>query len=308
MNVKIESVGTEIPGAAPLAKRGSISLSVRAARKSLKRAGLEPNMVGILINSSVYKDENIGEPAVAAFIQRDIDANPLSDGTTSTFSFDILDGGCGLISGMELINGFISSGDVDHGLIVTSDVNPSLKYTIGFKFKNSAAAVVLGRSNNGSGFKKFKQYDYLEHMDELKSIVEFQKDPRKNFVGMRRMRNILTIEETPQFRSSAFKRSMESLDRFLSEMNMKMNEIDLIIPSQYPRGLPEEIAAKTGLGSEKVVALPKKYGLLYSSGPGFGLRWAMKKGIWDRSVNVIFLGVSPGIKNSLCLYINERTG
>jgi 3-oxoacyl-[acyl-carrier-protein] synthase-3 len=267
---------------------------------------LEPGKVGILIHSSIYKDENIGEPAVASFIQRDIDANQLSDGTSSTFSFDILDGGCGLISGMELIDGFISSGEIEHGVVVTSDVNPSVRNTIGFKFKNSASAIVLGRSDNGSGFRSFHQYEYPEHMDELKSTVEFMKDPRRNFVGMRRMRNILRIEESPSFRSSVFEKVTGSLDRFIDDSDIQMKDVDLIVPIQYPEGLPDHIAGKTGLGNKKVVELPKHYGPLYTTGPGFALRWAMKKGFWDRSRNIVFIGISPGIKVLCALYRNER--
>lgn len=304
MSAKIESVGTEIPGGGPLAKRSAITLSVRAAKKSLKRAGIKPNDIGLLINSAVYKDENIGEPAVASFIQRDIEANPMSDGTTSTFAFDILDGGCGLISGMELIEGFISSGDVERGIIVTSDVNPKVRNTVGFKFKNSAAAILLGPAGNDEGFIKFKQYEYPEDMDRLKSTVEFRKDPRRNMFGVRRMRNILTIEEAPEYRSSIFERTKGSLDLFMKEIDMKMKDFDLVIPSQHPKGLPEEIARIMEIDKQKVISLPKNYGRLYTTGPGFALRWAMKKGIWDRSKNVLFIAVGPGIKVSLGLYEN----
>ncbi|MBN1390918.1 MAG: hypothetical protein JXA22_09795 [Candidatus Thermoplasmatota archaeon] len=304
MSAKIESAGTEVPGGTPLAKRNAIALSVRAARKSLKSAGLEPSKLGVLINSSVYKDENIGEPAVAAFIQRDLGANPMPMGGATTFSFDIIDGGCGLITGMEIIDGLISCGEIEHGIVITSDVNPSSRYTVGFKFRNSAAAVVLGRSDDGSGFVRFRQYEYLEHHQEFSSNVTFRKDPRKNFVGVRRMRNILTIEESKEFRSLAMDRSMDSISLFLEEVGMDAGDIDLVIPSQYPVGLPQEIEKRTRIGTGKVVVVPKNYGVLYSSGPGFGLHRAIKDGIWGRSRNILFLGVSPGLKVSLGLYLN----
>ncbi|MGA1866002.1 MAG: 3-oxoacyl-[acyl-carrier-protein] synthase III C-terminal domain-containing protein [Thermoplasmatota archaeon] len=304
MSAKIESVGTEVPSGAPLVKRNAINLSVRAARKSLKRAGIEPSMIGVLINSSVYKDENIGEPAVAAFIQRDLGANPMPKGSATTFSFDIIDGGCGLITGMEIIDGLISCGEIEHGIVITSDVNPSSRYTIGFKFRNSAAALVLGRSDSRSGFVRFQQYEFLEHFDERRSNVAFQKDPRRNFIGVRRMRNILTIEEAKEFRTSAIERSVGSIGLFLEEAGLDIADVDLVIPSQYPVGLPQEIEKRTGIGQGKVAILPVNYGVLYSSGPGFALRWAMKEGLWERSENVLFLGVSPGLKVSLGLYRN----
>ena len=306
MSARIDSVGTEIPGGAPLAKRGAISLSVRAGRKSLKRAGIEPREVGLLINCSVYKDENIGEPALASFIQRDLDANPMSDGKVSTFSFDIMDGGCGLITGMEIVDGFISSGDIEHGIVITSDVNPSPKHTVGFKFKNSAAAVVLTRSKDGSGFAGFRQFEFPDLRKEQSAKVNFQKDPRKNFMGVRRMRNILTIEESPKFNELVMEKASASLKEFLDSMDMGSGDVDLLIPSQYPIGLPRELSKSSGIPSDKVVNLPRNYGTLYSSGLGFGLRWSMKKGMWEPARNIVFLGVSPGMKVALALYRNGK--
>ncbi|MGA1819816.1 MAG: 3-oxoacyl-[acyl-carrier-protein] synthase III C-terminal domain-containing protein [Thermoplasmatota archaeon] len=306
MSARIDSVGTEIPGGAPLAKRGAITLSVRAGKKSLKRAGLEPREVGLLINCSVYKDENIGEPALASFIQRDLEANPMSDGKVSTFSFDILDGGCGLITGMEIVDGFISSGEIEHGIVITSDVNPSPKHTVGFRFKNSAAAVVLTRSRDGSGFAGFRQFEFPEIRKEQSARVNFQKDPRKNFIGLRRMRNILTIEESAEFRDLVMKKAAESLKEFLNGMDLGPKDVDLLIPSQYPVGLPQELSRSSRIPPEKVVTLPRNYGTLYSSGLGFGLRWAMKRGSWDKARNIVFLGVSPGLKVALALYRNSK--
>jgi len=305
MSARIDSVGTEIPGGAPLAKRSAITLSVRAGRKSLKRAGLEPSEVGLLINCSVYKDENIGEPALASFIQRDLDANPMSDGKVSTFSFDIMDGGCGLITGMEIVDGFISSGEIDHGIVITSDVNPSPKHTMGFKFKNSAAAVVLTRSKDGSGFSSFKQYAYPELRVEQSARVNFRKDPRRNIIGVRRMRNILDIEESPKFRELAMEKASASLQKFLESMDLEAGDVDLLIPSQYPVGLPRELSKSSGIPADKVVMLPNNYGTLYSSGLGFALRWAMKKEMWKGAKNIVFLGVSPGMKVALALYRNH---
>jgi 3-oxoacyl-[acyl-carrier-protein] synthase III len=99
-------------------------------------------------------------------------------------------------------------------------------------------------------------------------------------------------------------RSKESIERFMGEIDMRLETIDLVIPSQYPSGFLEEIGKMAGIGIEKVISLPKNYGRLYTTGPGFALRWAQKNGYWDRSKNILFLGVGPGIKVSLGYYRN----
>jgi 3-oxoacyl-[acyl-carrier-protein] synthase-3 len=51
-------------------------LAVAAAKTCLHRAGRAPGDVDLLINAGIYRDRNMGEPALAALIQQDIGANP----------------------------------------------------------------------------------------------------------------------------------------------------------------------------------------------------------------------------------------
>ena len=60
--------------------------------------------VDMLINAGIYREDNMGEPALAALIQEDIGANrgqpPI--GGHGTFSFDLMNGTCGVISAIQL--------------------------------------------------------------------------------------------------------------------------------------------------------------------------------------------------------------
>ena len=117
MGSKIEEIALSIP-LFNLTRKSAITLSSRAAKRCLKKAGLVPANLGILINTGIYRDSHIAEPAVASLIQRRIGANPVLSGIDTicsnnhagTFSFDLNNGGCGLISGMRLVDGFIQSG------------------------------------------------------------------------------------------------------------------------------------------------------------------------------------------------------
>ena len=55
----------------PTARR----LADAAARACLAHAGREPGDVDMLINAGIYREDNMGEPALAALIQEDIGAN-----------------------------------------------------------------------------------------------------------------------------------------------------------------------------------------------------------------------------------------
>jgi 3-oxoacyl-[acyl-carrier-protein] synthase III len=83
----------------------------------------------MLINAGIYREDSMGEPALAALIQEDIGANPGEPpvGGDGTFSFDLLNGACGVITAIQLESGLLRSGVIRLGAIVTSDVEPDAK-------------------------------------------------------------------------------------------------------------------------------------------------------------------------------------
>ena len=82
----------------------------------------------MLINTGIYREDSMGEPALAALVQEDIGANrgqpPI--GGHGTFSFDLINGTCGVISAIGFEAGLLRSGVIRLGAIVTSDVDPNL--------------------------------------------------------------------------------------------------------------------------------------------------------------------------------------
>jgi len=144
--------------------RGSIHLTAKAAKSCLKKAGLNPSCLGLVINTGIYRDKNIIEPAIATFIQRKIGAKPLllrnnriaCNRSDTTFSFDLNNGGCGLVSALELVNGFVQSGEIRRGMVVTGDAEPFRGLSKSFEFTTAAAAIILSAASDGEGFMKFK--------------------------------------------------------------------------------------------------------------------------------------------------------
>lgn len=57
-------------------RRGARRLAVAAARRALRRAGLTPADVDLLVNAGLYHERLLGEPALAALVQDDLGANP----------------------------------------------------------------------------------------------------------------------------------------------------------------------------------------------------------------------------------------
>ena len=106
----------------------SIRLSARAARQCLNDSQTDPFVIGLLINTGVYRYKNTGEPSIAALVQREMSAyKPVNNNTIksgSTFSFDINNGGCGFLTGIEIIHSAIVNGEINYGMVVAGDSEP----------------------------------------------------------------------------------------------------------------------------------------------------------------------------------------
>jgi len=134
----------------PTARR----LADAAARNCLEHARKEPGDIDMLINAGLYREDNMGEPALAALIQEDIGANPGQPpvGGQGTFSFDLLNGICGVISATQLEAGLLRSGVIRLGAIVTSDVHPNLVDPRSAPFRAAGGAMLLSWDDSIAGF------------------------------------------------------------------------------------------------------------------------------------------------------------
>src|SRR5690242_13422024 len=114
MGTCIESVVTT-SSSSGLFRSGSLHLAEAAARACLERATRRPDELDLLVNTGVYKEKNMAEPALAAIIQEDIHANPghpPRHGHHGTFSFDVANGGCGCLTATHLADSFLRDGRI----------------------------------------------------------------------------------------------------------------------------------------------------------------------------------------------------
>ena len=127
-------MGTHIEAACAQAGKRTRRATARrladdAARTCFSLAGCQPSDVDMLINVGVYREDSMGEPALAALIQEDVGANlghPPTGGP-GTFSFDLLNGACGVITAAQIESGLLRSGVIQLGAVVSSDVQPELE-------------------------------------------------------------------------------------------------------------------------------------------------------------------------------------
>lgn len=293
MGSKIEAVDVAFPG---LFRRGSISMETRAAKGCLRKAGVDPNDVGLLINAGIYRDDHIGEPAIAAFLQRKVGINEEFKGGKYSFSFDLSHGGCGMLTALMVLDGFITSGVAARGMVVAGDTEPVPGESMGYEFSSAAAAVLITAGRHDEGFRCFRSYTNSRYIDLFCGRIEWQEEKK---------RNRLIIREETAYRDACVEWADDALREFRKEMSLDLDDIHLVISSQSPPGFVSHFGERTGL-TNRMVDATAECGNVHTAGVGVALNRSIEEGKFLAAVNILFLTVGAGITASLALYRNRR--
>ena len=133
----------------------SVERGSRAVAAAIAAAGLRPEEIGAIINTGVYRDSNMVEPAIAALIQKKAGVGlEYAAGSVPSFSFDLMNGAVGVLNAAQVAGALLATGSADHVVIVSGDAHPSLDPAgqDGFPFATVGAALVLRHISGPAGF------------------------------------------------------------------------------------------------------------------------------------------------------------
>jgi 3-oxoacyl-[acyl-carrier-protein] synthase III len=263
----IESIGVTAGGRR---RRGKArKLADAAAVMALDRAGLTAGEIDLLLNAGLYHDRNLGEPALAALIQEDIGANPEDPhgGGHGTFSFDVANGSCGMLTGLQIADGFLRAGSIRHALVVASDANPGRRLAPGFPFAPAGAAIVCGWRPGDEGIQGFRfapapqgeAGDGARPDGGLRATVAFDGG-----------RNRLAIDEAPGFAAAAAAWAAEVASKLLADHGLAPTDVDLVVANPSTLEFLDALAARLGAAPATVVAGPQ-IGPVHTAGLGVAL-------------------------------------
>src|SRR4051812_38621968 len=134
-------------------RHSALQLAVSAASSCLQEARRDADDLDLLVNAGIYRDKNLGEPALAALIQEDIGANPEDPhgNAHGTFSFDISNGTCGILTALQIVDGFLKSHMISCALITASDADPGHGMSDHFPFSPVGAALLCNWTDDDYG-------------------------------------------------------------------------------------------------------------------------------------------------------------
>jgi 3-oxoacyl-[acyl-carrier-protein] synthase III len=301
-------MGTRIDAASALASRGRRKPTARrladeATRRCLALAGREPADVDMLINTGVYREDNMGEPALAALIQEDIGANlgqPPAGGQ-GTFSFDLFGGTCGVLSAIQLEAGLLQSGVIRLGAIAASDVYPDLGGPGLAGFQPAGGAMLLSWDDSIAGFTSFHMQTFPEYADLFVSGLAWQRR-RGGAPRAAAGRSQMVIDEKPGYHARLVDCAEEATHRFLHRVGLGIDGIDLLVPAPAAADFLDALRVRLGVAGDRVAFTAEDLAGAYTTGPIAALQAAIKSGRLGEARNVLMLAAGAGITVALALY------
>jgi 3-oxoacyl-[acyl-carrier-protein] synthase III len=302
-------MGTHIDAAVVLTSHGVRKPTARrladaAARACLARAGRQAREIDMLINTGVYREDHMGEPALAALVQEDIGANLARPpaGGHGTFSFDIANGTCGVISAIQLQTGLLQSGVIKLGLIVASDVDPDFKKSASAPIQPTGGAVLLSRDDSMAGFSDFYSETFPEYAGMLVSGLMWQRRRGPRSPSGATGQSQLVVREQPGYQARCADCAEEATRRFLDRLGMRVDEIDLLVPAPATPEFLDSLRVRLGVPGDRVSFTAEDMAGAYTAGTIAALEAATKSGKLAEARNTLLLAVGAGITVALALY------
>jgi len=259
-----------------------------AVRNCLKGEPMGPDGLDMLINTGIYPDNHLQEPAFASLLQgnQPVAIHGLME---KTFSFD-LQSGEGVVMALSVLNGFLESGKIERGMVVAGDVEPIQGQSNQFNYVGHSGAVLVEKGGRNEGFSGFHQDIYPQFIKDYHSYSNYVDNELK-----------LIINQSDRYLDHCIQCAEESIENFLRKMGVDSKAIDLFISSQSPVGFSKHLAYQYGKHRLNLLHEEKEF---YSA----GLIMALKRARLDQenceTGQVMFVSVGPGITVNLALYQN----
>jgi 3-oxoacyl-[acyl-carrier-protein] synthase-3 len=268
----------------------ALRLAVDATADVLRDAGRKATEVDLLINAGLYHDRNLGEPALAPLIQDDanINADDPHPGGIGSFSFDVANGACGVLTALEVAGGFLASRTIATAVVVASDADPGRRLAPGFPYDPAAGALVCRWTDDDHGFNLIRWRNRPDDGATFRSTI-----------GMDRGRNVLTITEDPSFAESVGELASEVSEEVLDAERMPVSDVDLIVASPARPAFTKTLSAQLGVPDDRIITEgPTLHTVAFLA----ALERAIREGHLSLGNTVLFVCGAAGLTAGASLY------
>lgn len=224
-------------------RHSALHLAVSAAKSCLHDARRDAGAVDLLVNTGIYRDKNLAEPALAALIQEDVGANPEDPhgDEHGTFSFDISNGTCGILTGLQIVDGFLRSHTISCALITASDADPGHGMSEHFPFSPVGAALLCRWTDDDYGLGRVSWVNDPDDGENFQATVGSDG------------RNVLRFRESPVLDERLAAAAAQAARNCLHDSALALSDIDIIIAAPARHRYRAVLATHLDIAPERIV-------------------------------------------------------
>ncbi len=262
-------------------------LAVEASKKALSQARLSAEEIDLIIVATVTPDNFT--PSTACIVQDKL-------GAKNAWAFDINAACTGFIYALKLGKSLIRSGEAKNALIIGAE---TLSKALNWEdrgscvlFGDGAGATVLTSTEEDCGIKCVNVKSDGSKGDSLviqglplNSPFKDGREVSKNYINM-------NGREIFKFATKVME---ESIVEILEKENIKIEEIDAIIPHQANLRIIDYVGKRLGIPREKFVTNLQNYGNTSGASIPIALCEAIDDGKVKRGDNIIMVGFGGGL-------------
>jgi 3-oxoacyl-[acyl-carrier-protein] synthase-3 len=292
VSIRIQATGIS----APNGSIGSIAHAVLAAKNCIAQAGVALNAIDLMVNVGVYRDNNLCEPSVCALIQNRLGLclNPEQVATGSmVLSFDLMNGACGLVNALQVVDAVLHARGLERALLVSSDAHPSGEQPQGFPIAHAGAALLVERSPNSAGFQAFS-IQTSERFEGQLGFCDLQRHGKNS-------RFCVEVQRDPTYVEHLLAFSKKQVAAFIQGQNLDPEDLELIVSQPSP-GFAAQLAESLGAGLAPGAETLSNWGDTHTSALGLGCHLAMEKSAFESGKQVLLVGAGTGLTVACALY------
>jgi 3-oxoacyl-[acyl-carrier-protein] synthase-3 len=267
---------------------GTSDLAKEASLEAIRRAGLTPDDIDLIVVGTVTPDMLF--PSTACLLQHKI-------GASHAWGFDVSAACSAFAYSLTVGSQLIAAGSVKYALIVGADVMSSiLDYTdrtTCVLFGDGAGAVVLGRSDGDA----MGILDFVHEIDgsggaalcmpaggSLRPASHETVDKRMHFVK----------QDGQTVFKFAVRRTGDLCERLLRRNGVTADDIDLFVSHQANRRIIEAVAERVGVDRSKVIINIERFGNTTAGTIPLALNDAVEQGRLKKGDLVLVASVGAG--------------
>ena len=262
-----------------------ISLTVSACEKALENANITVNDIDCIVSASAVGIQPI--PCMAALIHEKI-----AKGTCTSF-----------MTALDTMSYLLEAGRYKRVLIFSCDVasralNPKQKESFQL-FSDGAVAFIIEKTDKEIGVIDAMQKTWSEgaHSTEIRGGLSnlhpenYSEETKEEFMFDMNGKTVLSL---------SMKKIPEMMKEFLENNDMKISDIDMVVPHQASVAMPI-VMEKLGVTEDRFINEVKEFGNMVSASVPLALAHGLENRKIKNGDTILLIGTAAGLTTNLLL-------